>query len=158
MHKVYTRAFANAIEMQISGFLAMPDFLNRFGENGVFTPVREGTIVGLLSIGTLLGAIIAAPIADKFGRRMCILDWYDCADVSDTSLVPGSDRSLGRRTRCRRALCFDPYVHECKLVQHPLTHRQYTDFPDRKPLRRTFVVAWYPVINSSSLSAYCSQT
>ncbi|KAH0290152.1 general substrate transporter, partial [Aureobasidium sp. EXF-3399] len=58
---------------QISGFLAMPDFLNRFSENGEFTPVREGTIVGLLSIGTLLGAIIAAPIADKFGRRMCIL-------------------------------------------------------------------------------------
>jgi len=60
-------------EMQISGFLAMKDFLNRFSENGEFTPVREGTIVGLLSIGTLLGAIIAAPIADKFGRRMCIL-------------------------------------------------------------------------------------
>lgn len=51
----------------------MQDFLNRFGENGEFTAVREGTIVGLLSIGTLLGAIIAAPIADKFGRRMCIL-------------------------------------------------------------------------------------
>jgi MFS family permease len=73
MHKVYIRAFANDNVIQISGFLAMPDFLNRFGENGEFTPVREGTIVGLLSIGTLLGAIIAAPIADKFGRRMCIL-------------------------------------------------------------------------------------
>jgi SP family sugar:H+ symporter-like MFS transporter len=59
--------------MQISGFLAMPDFKNRFGENGEFTAVREGTIVGLLSIGTLLGAMFAAPIADKFGRRMCIL-------------------------------------------------------------------------------------
>jgi SP family sugar:H+ symporter-like MFS transporter len=51
----------------------MDDFKTRFGENGEFTAVREGTIVGLLSIGTLLGAIIAAPIADKFGRRMCIL-------------------------------------------------------------------------------------
>ncbi|KAL2032418.1 general substrate transporter [Aureobasidium pullulans] len=59
---------------QISGFLAMEDFLGRFSENGTeFTAVREGTITGLLSIGTLLGAIIAAPIADKFGRRMCIL-------------------------------------------------------------------------------------
>jgi len=58
---------------QISGFLAMDDFKTRFGENGEFTAVREGTIVGLLSIGTLLGAIFAAPIADKFGRRMCIL-------------------------------------------------------------------------------------
>lgn len=51
----------------------MDDFLRRFGENGAFSPSREGTIVGLLSIGTLLGAIIAAPIADRLGRRMCIL-------------------------------------------------------------------------------------
>jgi len=28
-----------------------------------------------LSIGTLLGALIAAPIADKFGRRYCIVFW-----------------------------------------------------------------------------------
>lgn len=34
---------------QISGFLAMPDFLNRFGENGQFSAVRQGTIVGLLA-------------------------------------------------------------------------------------------------------------
>jgi SP family sugar:H+ symporter-like MFS transporter len=34
---------------QISGFLAMPDFLERFGDNGVFSPVRQGTIVGLLA-------------------------------------------------------------------------------------------------------------
>lgn len=55
---------------QISGFLSMPDFLNRFGDlppkNGgavsfanpmQFSNVRSGTIVGLLSIGTLFGAI-----------------------------------------------------------------------------------------------------
>ena len=34
---------------QISGFLAMPDFIERFGENGSFSPVRQGTIVGLLA-------------------------------------------------------------------------------------------------------------
>jgi|TARA_R110002003_G_scaffold562_7_gene20452 SP family sugar:H+ symporter-like MFS transporter len=34
---------------QISGFLAMPDFIERFGDNGVFSPVRQGTIVGLLA-------------------------------------------------------------------------------------------------------------
>lgn len=34
---------------QISGFLAMPDFLERFGENGQFSSVRQGTIVGLLA-------------------------------------------------------------------------------------------------------------
>jgi SP family sugar:H+ symporter-like MFS transporter len=34
---------------QISGFLAMSDFIDRFGENGAFSPVRQGTIVGLLA-------------------------------------------------------------------------------------------------------------
>ena len=34
---------------QISGFLAMPDFIQRFGDNGSFSPVRQGTIVGLLA-------------------------------------------------------------------------------------------------------------
>jgi SP family sugar:H+ symporter-like MFS transporter len=34
---------------QISGFLAMPDFIERFGENGEFSDVRQGTIVGLLA-------------------------------------------------------------------------------------------------------------
>jgi MFS transporter, SP family, sugar:H+ symporter len=33
---------------QISGFLAMSDFIDRFSENGEFTAVRQGTIVGLL--------------------------------------------------------------------------------------------------------------
>jgi SP family sugar:H+ symporter-like MFS transporter len=34
---------------QISGFLAMPDFVDRFGEDGKFSAVRQGTIVGLLA-------------------------------------------------------------------------------------------------------------
>jgi len=34
---------------QISGFLAMTDFIDRFGEDGRFSPVRQGTIVGLLA-------------------------------------------------------------------------------------------------------------
>jgi len=65
---------------QISGFLEMKDFLNRFGDEGApgnrsFSNGRSGTIVGLLSIGTLLGAIIGAPIADAFGRRISIVFW-----------------------------------------------------------------------------------
>jgi SP family sugar:H+ symporter-like MFS transporter len=34
---------------QISGFLAMSDFIDRFGEDGKFSAVRQGTIVGLLA-------------------------------------------------------------------------------------------------------------
>lgn len=68
----------------------MPDYLRRFGEpkfdsagqpiidptTGMpqyyFSNVRSGLIVAILSIGTLMGALIAAPIADKIGRKPSI--------------------------------------------------------------------------------------
>jgi SP family sugar:H+ symporter-like MFS transporter len=58
----------------------MPDFLERFGQrhdNGeyYFSNVRSGLIVGMLSIGTLIGALVAAPIADKIGRRYSLSFW-----------------------------------------------------------------------------------
>lgn len=45
---------------QISDILIMEDFLQRFGENDgqgnySFSHAREGLIVGMLSIGTLIG-------------------------------------------------------------------------------------------------------
>ncbi|KAF8849309.1 hypothetical protein BDZ45DRAFT_708864 [Acephala macrosclerotiorum] len=67
---------------QISGFLEMNVFLQRFGQPTTdrvnnpsgyyFTNVRSGLIVGLLSIGTLIGCLIAAPIANRFGRKPCV--------------------------------------------------------------------------------------
>lgn len=72
---------------QISGFLEMEDFLRRFGQLRAnpknpggpdtyqFTNVRSGLIVGMLSIGTLVGALIAAPFANKFGRKYSISAW-----------------------------------------------------------------------------------
>ncbi|KAF7556009.1 hypothetical protein G7Z17_g1751 [Cylindrodendrum hubeiense] len=65
---------------QISGFLEMPDFLERFGQRNddgdlYFSNVRSGLIVALLSIGTLIGALTAAPIADRFGRKPSISFW-----------------------------------------------------------------------------------
>jgi SP family sugar:H+ symporter-like MFS transporter len=83
---------------QISGFLEMEDFLRRFGElnsDGTyyFSNVRSGLIVALvscrsphisffsninvvqLSIGTLIGALVAAPIADRVGRKWSISGW-----------------------------------------------------------------------------------
>ncbi|KAF3938741.1 hypothetical protein ABW19_dt0206680 [Dactylella cylindrospora] len=69
---------------QISGFLIMRDFLRRFAQfnpeaeekNGVpheFDNVREGLVVGLLSIGCLIGALAAAPISNRLGRRMAMI-------------------------------------------------------------------------------------
>lgn len=65
---------------QISGFLQMKDFLQRFGEdqgngNYAFSNVRSGLIVGLLSIGTLAGALAVAPIADHIGRKYSMTVW-----------------------------------------------------------------------------------
>jgi len=63
---------------QISGFIAMPNFLNRFADQRnppAFGNVREGTIVGLLSIGTLIGVLIAGPIANALGRKKGIVLW-----------------------------------------------------------------------------------
>ncbi|KAF9884776.1 hexose transporter hxt1 [Aspergillus nanangensis] len=65
---------------QISGFLEMKNFLQRYGEptgDGTyhFSNARSGLIVGLLSIGTLIGALVAAPIADRIGRKWSITSW-----------------------------------------------------------------------------------
>lgn len=66
---------------QISGFLEMRNFLRRFHNEGdspatwAFSDAVSGTIVGLLSIGTLFGALLSAPVADRFGRRVCIIFW-----------------------------------------------------------------------------------
>ncbi|KAG6901422.1 hypothetical protein C0995_012209 [Termitomyces sp. Mi166 len=66
---------------QISDILLMDDFLVRFGTCTTpglastchFTTVRAGLIVSLLSIGTLVGALIGAPIADFLGRRYAMV-------------------------------------------------------------------------------------
>jgi SP family sugar:H+ symporter-like MFS transporter len=92
---------------QISGFLEMEDFLTRFGdiqdpETGLysFSKVRSGTIVGLLSIGTLIGAIVGAPIADAFGRKLAIVFWniIFCVGVviQMTTLTTWYQVALGR--------------------------------------------------------------
>ncbi|KIY62582.1 general substrate transporter [Cylindrobasidium torrendii FP15055 ss-10] len=66
---------------QISDMLLMDDFLLRFAQCDApgdvstckFSNVRSGLIVGLLSIGTLFGALIGAPTADFLGRRYAMV-------------------------------------------------------------------------------------
>ena len=50
----------------------MSDFLERFGEDGKFSAARQGTIVGLLCIGTLVGCLTSGWLCDKIGRRYTI--------------------------------------------------------------------------------------
>ncbi|KAL9103068.1 MAG: hypothetical protein Q9163_001866 [Psora crenata] len=63
---------------QISGFLEMHDFLQRFGElrpNAKDPGGPETYQFTNLSIGTLIGALIAAPFANRFGRKYSISAW-----------------------------------------------------------------------------------
>lgn len=58
----------------------MANFLSRFGQlnsDGTyyFSNVRSGLIVSLLSVGTLMGALIGGPVADLIGRKWSISAW-----------------------------------------------------------------------------------
>ncbi|KAL6879234.1 hexose transporter-like protein [Trichoderma novae-zelandiae] len=62
---------------QISGFFLMEDYGRRFGSlqsdgSFNFSAARQGTIVGLLCVGALIGALIAGKMADTIGRRLSI--------------------------------------------------------------------------------------
>ncbi|GLB42869.1 putative major facilitator superfamily, sugar transporter (TC 2.A.1.1) family protein [Lyophyllum shimeji] len=66
---------------QISDILLMADFRRRFAtcsnpadvDTCQFSVVRAGLIVSLLSIGTLVGALLGAPTADYLGRRYAMV-------------------------------------------------------------------------------------
>ncbi|KAF6805894.1 Hexose transporter 2 [Colletotrichum sojae] len=72
---------------QISGFFLMQDFMERFGEKQgdtyVFSAARQGTIVGLLCIGCLVGALTSGKLADTLGRRLTIsaFAFWSCVGI-----------------------------------------------------------------------------
>lgn len=61
----------------ISGVVVLPQFLKRFGldkANGAVALANlQANIVSTLQAGCFAGAIVAAPMADKLGRRMSLL-------------------------------------------------------------------------------------
>lgn len=75
----------------------MKDFLRRFGQHhadgtSYFSNVRSGLIVSLLSIGTLIGALIAAPIADWIGRKFSVIVWCVIFSVGMIVQISATDK------------------------------------------------------------------
>jgi SP family sugar:H+ symporter-like MFS transporter len=75
----------------------MKDFVRRFGQRHAdgtyyFSNVRSGLIVALLSIGTLFGALVAAPIADKVGRKPSITFWSSIVCVGVIVQITSTDK------------------------------------------------------------------
>lgn len=56
-----------------TGFVNQSDFQRRFGQNMKFSAARNGTIVGLLAVGALLGCLTSAQLQDKWGRKKTVI-------------------------------------------------------------------------------------
>ncbi len=57
----------------INGVQAMHDWLCTFGTNCEITTFQQSLVVSVLSIGTFLGALLGAPVADIIGRKYGVI-------------------------------------------------------------------------------------
>ncbi|KAI3405754.2 HXT5 [Candida oxycetoniae] len=62
----------------ISGFVNMPDFVDRFGElndsgEKYLSDVRTGLIISIFNIGCCIGGLVFSKVGDKYGRRIGLM-------------------------------------------------------------------------------------
>jgi hypothetical protein len=112
----------------------MSDFLDRFGEDGKFSAARQGTIVGLLCIGTLVGCLLSGWVCDRIGRRFTISSsafFYIIGVIIEvTSSTQWVQFAMGRFT----------YVYSQRRNANA---RPAQEFPLRISADRKFPQCWY---------------
>ncbi|EPX71603.1 hexose transporter Ght2 [Schizosaccharomyces octosporus yFS286] len=82
----------------IGGVTNMRDFQSRYADR--YDPItdsysysswRQGLLVGIVNIGSLIGCILSSPLADRFGKRKSIIGWtcvYIIGIIIQVTTVP----------------------------------------------------------------------
>lgn len=72
--------WAGKISRTINGILAMDSFRDQFSTGHKdssgqpdLAPSQTAMVVAILSLGTVIGALIAAPLGDLYGRRISLI-------------------------------------------------------------------------------------
>ncbi|EEB08451.1 hexose transporter Ght6 [Schizosaccharomyces japonicus yFS275] len=66
----------------IGGITSMRDFQQRYADRYdpatdtySYSSARQGLLVGMVNTGTFVGCILSSPLADRFGKKKCIMGW-----------------------------------------------------------------------------------
>ncbi|GAA6059272.1 hypothetical protein JCM10212_006665 [Sporobolomyces blumeae] len=140
---------------QIADFLVMDDFKLRFAQCSTpgdvatcsFSDVRSGLIVGLLSIGTLCGALIGATLADRLGRKKAVM--IDCAVVIIGTVVQVASVSAWYQVMIGR------YITGLGVGALSAVVPLYQSETAPKEIRGSLVATYQLMITFGILVAYC---
>lgn len=136
----------------------MSDFIERFGDNGGFSAAREGTIVGLLCIGALIGSAVSAPLADSIGYEffltrilgLALTSYCAVVDIPFPHLLSFTLLALSSRSQVPRPGCNLPLV-DYSLVSVSVLSPPPCRCTNPRVFQRRFVEQLSPLTNCLSL-------